>query len=44
MDTSPRRFVILALGLAGGLVATIGLFNYFVDPYGLFGQVEIERV
>ena len=38
MDTSPRRFVILALGLAGGLVATIGLFNYFVDPYGLFGQ------
>ncbi len=38
MDTSPRSFVILALGLAGGLVATIGLFNYLVDPYGLFGR------
>ncbi len=37
MDTSARRFVILALGLAGGLVVTIGLFNYLVDPYGLFG-------
>ena len=38
MDNSARRFVILALGLAGGLVAAIGLLNYFVDPYGLFGQ------
>ena len=38
MDNSARRFVILALSLAGGLVAAIGLFNYFVDPYGLFGQ------
>lgn len=37
MDTSARRFVVLALGLAGGLVVTIGLFNYLVDPYGLFG-------
>lgn len=38
MDTSARRFVILVLSLAGGLVAAIGLLNYFVDPYGLFGQ------
>jgi len=38
MDTSARRFVILVLSLAGGLVATIGLFNYLVDPYGLFGR------
>jgi hypothetical protein len=38
MDTPARRFVILALGLSGVLVATIGLFNYFVDPYGIFGQ------
>jgi hypothetical protein len=38
MDNSARRFVILALSLAGGLVAAIGLFNYFVDPYGLFGR------
>jgi hypothetical protein len=35
---SPRRFVILALGIAGVLVATIGLFNYFVDPYDLYGH------
>ena len=41
MDTSPRRFVILALGLVGGLVFTIGLFNYLVDPYGLFGQNRV---
>jgi hypothetical protein len=38
MDTPARRFVILALGLSGVLAATIGLFNYFVDPYGVFGQ------
>jgi hypothetical protein len=38
MDTSARRFVIIALGLSGVLVATIGLFNYLVDPYGIFGQ------
>jgi hypothetical protein len=41
MDTSPRRFVILSLGLVGGLVFTIGLFNYLVDPYGLFGQNRV---
>jgi hypothetical protein len=35
---SPRRFVTLALGVAGLLVATIGLFNYLVDPYGLYGH------
>jgi hypothetical protein len=37
-NTSARRFVILALGVAGALVATIGLFNYIVDPYGLYGH------
>jgi hypothetical protein len=38
MDTSARRFVILVLSLVGGLMATMGLFNYLVDPYGLFGR------
>lgn len=37
MNNSPRRFVLLALGIAGSLVFIIGLFNYLVDPYGLFG-------
>jgi hypothetical protein len=38
METSPRRFVTLALGVAGALVVAIGLFNYLVDPYGLYGH------
>lgn len=35
---SARRFVILALGLAGAVVGAIALFNYLVDPYGMFGR------
>jgi hypothetical protein len=38
MGTSARRFVIIALGVAAALIAAIGLFNYLVDPYGLYGH------
>jgi hypothetical protein len=38
MDAPARRFVLLALGIAGALVGVVGLFNYFVDPYDLFGH------
>ena len=38
MDASPRRFVILTLGVVGALVGAVGLFNYAVDPYDLFGH------
>src|SRR2546429_9163556 len=33
-----RRFVLLSLGLAGGLCGAIGLLNYVVDPYNRFGN------
>jgi len=38
MDASARRFVILTLAVAGALVGAVGLFNYGVDPYDLFGH------
>ena len=33
-----RRFVLLSLGIATAVVGIIGLFNYLVDPYNLFGN------
>ena len=38
MNPSPRRFVLLSLAIAAIVVGIIGLFNYLVDPYGLFGN------
>ena len=38
MNASARRFVLVALGIAGAVVGAVGLFNYVVDPYDLFGH------
>jgi hypothetical protein len=38
MAASARRYVLLTLGVAGALVGAVGLFNYVVDPYDLYGH------
>jgi hypothetical protein len=38
MSTAARRFVLLTLGLAGGVTLFIGLLNWVVDPYNRFGH------
>lgn len=38
MTNAARRYVRLVLGLAGFLIAAIGLLNYEVDPYNRFGK------
>ncbi len=38
MESSARRFAILSLGIAAAVVGVIGLFNYIVDPYDLYGN------
>ncbi len=38
MKSSPRRFVLLTLGLVGLLCGGIAFFNFWVDPYNRFGN------
>lgn len=38
MGSPARRYVVLVLGLAGLMIAAIGLLNYQVDPYNRFGK------
>jgi hypothetical protein len=38
MNPGARRFVLLALGLAGALAGGLVLLNYAVDPYNRFGH------
>lgn len=42
MKTPARKYTGIFLGLAFGLYALVGAFNYVVDPFGLFPGPEIE--
>jgi hypothetical protein len=38
MNSDARRYVLLTLGLAGALAGSLGLLNFWVDPYNRFGN------
>jgi hypothetical protein len=38
MESPARRFVIVSLGIAAVVAGVIGLFDYIVDPYDLYGN------
>jgi hypothetical protein len=43
-SVAPRRYLVVAGSLLGGLLALVAACNWFVDPYGLFDSPRIDGV